>query len=84
MDVEAIKREINEIWDAIDRIRNKQDLYVGEHHKLEKEFVEMKTDLRHVRGTLDQMNSNLTKLMFIIGGSFIAGIVGFILKGGLS
>lgn len=83
MNFEHIKEELREIWQAIHKIQTKQETYVQEHHKLEKEFIEMKTDLKHVRGTLDSMNSNINKLLFIVAGGFIAAIIGFIVKGGL-
>ena len=83
MESSEINREFDDVWKAVDSIRASIAIRDADYHQLEKEFVEMRTDMKHVRGTLDQMNANLNKLMFIIGGSFIAAIVGFIVSGGL-
>lgn len=83
VDFESVKEDINMLRSDVSKISDRQEMYVSEHHKLEKELVALKTNLSYIRSGQDSMNANMTRLLFLVGGSFIAGIVGFIIKGGL-
>ena len=83
VDFESVKEDIDMLRSDVSKISDRQTMYVQDHHKLEKEMVELKTNLSYIRRGQDSMNANMTRLLFIVGGSFIAGIVGFIIKGGL-
>ena len=83
VDKESLKDDI-ERWRAdIARIAERQMNYVTEHHKLGTEVVAIKTDRSYIRKGQETMNANMTRLMFIVAGSFVAALVGFIVKGGL-
>jgi len=83
VDKESLKEDIDMLRADVARISERQMDYVTEHHKLEKEVVAIKTDLSYIRKGQETMNANMTRLMFIVAGSFIAALVGFIVKGGL-
>ena len=82
-DLGAIQKNLDELWDAVDKIRDKQSIYVEEHHKLERQLVELKTDIHYIRQSQDRLLSSLSKVLFIVGGGFIASIVAFVVGGGL-
>ena len=83
VDFDSVKEDINMLRSDVSKISDRQAMYVADHHELEKEMVELKTNLYYIRSGQDSMNANMTRLLFIVGGSFIAGIVSFIVKGGL-
>ena len=83
VDFESVKEDINLLRSDVSKITERQTMYVEDQHQLEIEMVELKTNLSYLRRGQDSMNANMTRLLFIIGGSFIAGIVGFVVKGGL-
>ena len=84
VDTETLKEDINLIRADVQKIADRQMQYVTEHHKVEKEMVAIKTDLSYIRRGQESMNANMNRLMFIVAGSFIAALVGFIVKGGLA
>lgn len=84
VDTKTLKEDINILRGDLQKITERQLDYVEEHHKLEKEMVAIKTDLSYIRKGQESVNANMNKLMFIVAGSFIAALVGFIVKGGLS
>jgi hypothetical protein len=45
--------------------------------------VSIKSDLFYLRAGQDNLNSNLSKFLWIIGGGLLASIVSWVLKGGL-
>jgi|TARA_R110000851_G_scaffold130962_3_gene264698 chromosome segregation ATPase len=79
-----IKKEISDLAADISEIKATQSKYIEEHHNLEKSIVEMRSDLAHIKSSQDSLNTNITKLLFIIGGGFIVAFVGWVIKGGLS
>lgn len=84
VDTQTLKEDINILRADVQKISDRQMQYVAEHHKLEKEMVAIKTDLSYIRKGQESVNANMNKLMFIVAGSFIAALVGFIVKGGLA
>ena len=79
-----IKKEISDLAADISEVRAIQAKYIEEHHGLEKSLVEMRSDLAHIKASQDNLNNNLNKLLFIIGGGFVVAFVGWVVKGGLS
>jgi predicted nucleic acid-binding Zn-ribbon protein len=82
-DFDALKEEIDALKRSVEKIQSTQSMYVNEHHKLEKQIVEMRTDLHYIIKNQESLSSNINKMLFIIGGGFIAAIVSFIVGGGL-
>jgi len=79
-----IKKEIQDLAADISEIRATQARYIEEHHGLEKSIVEMRSDITHIKSSQDSLNTNLNKLMFIIGGGFVVAFVSWVIKGGLA
>lgn len=79
-----IKKEISDLAADISEVRAIQAKYIEEHHGLEKAIVEMRSDITHIKASQDNLNNNLNKLLFIIGGGFVVAFVGWVVKGGLS
>ena len=84
MDTETLKEDINILRADVQKISDRQMQYVTEHHMLEKEMVAIKTDLSYIRKGQESVNTSISRLMFIVAGSVIAAVVGFIVKGGLA
>lgn len=82
-DFNALKEEIDALKQSVEQIRSTQSMYVNEHHKLEKQIIEMRTDLHYIIKNQENLSSNINKMLLIIGGGFIAAIVSFIVGGGL-
>ena len=83
VDTESLKDDIEILRADVARVSERHMNYVEAHHKLEKEVVAIKTDLSYILKGQESMNANMTRLMFIVVGSFVAALVGFIVKGGL-
>ena len=83
-ELQYIKKEISGLAAEISEIKNVQTKYIEEHHGLERSLVEMRSDLAHIKDSQDNLNNNLNKLLFIIGGGFVVAFVGWVVKGGLS
>jgi len=47
-------------------------------------LVSIKSDLFYLRAGQDSLNNNLSKFLWILGGGFLASIVSWVLRGGLS
>ncbi len=83
-ELQYIKKEIEDLAADISEIKATQARYIEEHHGLERSIVEMRSDITHIKASQDNLNSNLNKLLFIIGGGFVVAFVGWVVKGGLS
>ena len=79
-----IKKEIEDLAADISEIKATQAKYIEEHHGLERSLVEMRSDITHIKASQDNLNNNLNKLLFILGGGFVVAFVGWVVKGGLS
>lgn len=82
-EIDTLKDEIDDLKRSIERIQATQSMYVNEHHKLEKQIIEMRTDLHYIIKNQESLSNNINKMLFIIGGGFIAAIISFIVGGGL-
>ena len=79
-----LKKEIESLAADISEMRSIQNKYIEGHHELEKNIIEMRSDITHIKASQDNLNNNLNKLLFIVGGGFVVAFVGWIVKGGLS
>ena len=77
MDPEDVKEQII-------ALRQRLALLEAEQHRIDKQLVEIKSDLHYIKAGQDSLNSNLSKFLWIVGGGFLAAIVSFIIKGGLN
>jgi len=75
-EIENIKHEIKEI-------RDRQINYVGKHHDMDKELVQIQSDLRYVREDIRGIQSGVNRLIWTVGGAMVIAVVGFIIQGGL-
>jgi exonuclease VII small subunit len=50
---------------------------------LEKRMIEISLDLKYLRAAQDSLSSNLNKFLWVVGGGFLAAVVGFVVRGGL-
>lgn len=82
-DLQLLKQSVEGALKRQDTIAERQDTMIREHYKLEAELVELKNDMYHVRKSLDNLNNNINKILFIIGGGFIMAFVTWIVGGGL-
>ena len=79
-----MENDILEMKDKLTALRVRLDNLEGEHHKFDKQIVEMRADLHYIKVSQDTLNANLSRFLWIVGGGFIAAAVGFIIKGGLT
>lgn len=55
-----------------------------EQHRIDIQLVEIKSDLHYLKSGQDSLNSNLSKFLWIVGGGFLAAVVSWVVKGGMS
>mgnify|MGYP000707535039 CR=1 FL=1 len=84
MTLDHLKEDIEQVRADVQKIADRQMNYVEEHHELEKEVVAIKSDVSYIRKGQEAMTSNMTRLMFIVVGSFASAFVLFIVRGGLA
>ena len=82
-ELKYLEKELADLSKEVASIRITQANYMESHHTLEKSLIEMRSDLSHIKASQDSLNGNLGKILFIIGGGFIAAFVSWIIKGGL-
>lgn len=75
-EIENLKTELREI-------RDRQINYVGKHHDMDKELVQIQSDLRYVREDIRSIQSGVNRLIWTVGGAMVVAVVGFIIQGGL-
>ena len=83
-EIDYIKDELKSIKKDVEQIRAKQASYVEAHHTLEKEMVELKSDIKYIKSGQDSLNNNINKVLFIVGGGFITAAVMWVIRGGMS
>lgn len=76
-EIEMMKLDIKEI-------RERQLSYVGKHHDMDKEILQVRSDLNYMRQSLDSVSAGINKILFTVAGGFVIALVGFIVKGGLT
>ena len=80
MSVDELRAEIEEIKRKIGEIMDRQMVYMGKHHELDKEIIELRSDLKHLIKGFEGISTNLNRLMMIVVGGFLTALVGFIAK----
>lgn len=83
-ELKYLEKGLTELAREVADIRSTQARYAEEHHELEKAIVEMRSDITHIKASQDDLNNNINKLLFIIGGGFVVAFVSWIIKGGLA
>ena len=76
MDATEIKAELTARKDRMANLEQEQ-------HKIDIQLVSIKSDLFYLRAGQDNLNNNLSKFLWILGGGFLASIVSWVIKGGL-
>jgi exonuclease VII small subunit len=72
-----MEEDIKELRQAVADLRTSQTT-------LEKELISLQADIHYIKHSQDSLNANLSRILWIIGGGFIASIVGYIVNGGIS
>jgi predicted nucleic acid-binding Zn-ribbon protein len=72
-----------EVKEELNALKNRMSALEQEQHKIDIQLVSIKSDLFYLRAGQDNLNSNLSKFLWIIGGGLLASIVSWVLKGGL-
>ena len=83
-ELDYIKQDVEELKRWIEKISATQATYVSEHHKLEKQIIEMRADIHYIRKSSESLQSNINKIMFIVIGGFASAMIAFIVSGGMS
>jgi|TARA_B110000503_G_C7092693_1_gene390127 hypothetical protein len=73
-----------EVKDELNALKDRMSALEQEQHKIDIQLVSIKSDLFYLRAGQDSLNNNLSKFLWILGGGFLASIVSWVLRGGLS
>ena len=76
--------ESDEVKEHLDALKDRVSRLEQEQHKIDIQLVSIRSDLSYLKSGQDSLNINLSKFLWIIGGGFIAAIVSWIVKGGMS
>jgi TolA-binding protein len=57
---------------------------LNEQHAMDKQLVEIRSDLKYIKSGQDSLNNNLAKVLWLFGGVFVTSFGVFILKGGFN
>lgn len=74
--VASIEARLGGLFKRVSDLENK-------NNAIEKDILEISLDLKYLKQSQDALNANLSKFLWIVGGGFVAGVVGFIIRGGL-
>jgi len=76
--------ESDEVKEHLDALKDRMSRLEQEQHKIDIQLVSIRSDLFYLKSGQDSLNINLSKFLWIMGGGFIAAIVSWIVKGGMS
>lgn len=76
--------ESDDIKEQIVALKERLAFLEQEQHRIDIQLVEIKSDLHYIKSGQDNLNSNLSKFLWIVGGGFLAAVVSFVIKGGLN
>jgi hypothetical protein len=82
--LDYINREIRDIKADVKAMEQIQQDQASDYHKIDKDVVQVQSDVKYIRRSQDNLNLNLNRIMLILVGSIITAVVTFIVKGGLS
>lgn len=77
MEPEDMKEQLNYLKERVNALEQEQ-------HRIDMQLVEIKSDLHYIKSGQDSLNNNLSKFLWIVGGGFLAAIVSWVARGGLS
>jgi uncharacterized protein (DUF3084 family) len=83
-ELEYINREIRDLKADVKVIEQQQHDHASEFHKIDKDVVQVQTDVKYIRQSQDSLNLNLNRIMLILVGSIITAVITFIVKGGFA
>lgn len=72
-----MKEQLNYLKERVNALEQEQ-------HRIDMQLVEIKSDLHYIKSGQDSLNNNLSKFLWIVGGGFLAAIVSWVARGGLS
>lgn len=76
--------EPEDIKEQIVALKERLAFLEQEQHRIDIQLVEIKSDLHYIKSGQDSLNNNLSKFLWIVGGGFLAAIVSWVARGGLS
>lgn len=76
--------EHEDIKEQITALKERLAFLEQEQHRIDIQLVEIKSDLHYIKSGQDSLNNNLSKFLWIVGGGFLAAIVSWVARGGLS
>tara|TARA_R110000803_G_scaffold183113_1_gene245474 strand:+ start:84 stop:317 length:234 start_codon:yes stop_codon:yes gene_type:complete len=76
--------EHEDIKEQITALKERLAFLEQEQHRIDIQLVEIKSDLHYIKSGQDNLNNNLSKFLWIVGGGFLAAIVSWVARGGLS
>ena len=83
-ELDYINREIRDIKADIKAMEQHQSDTSADYHKMDKDVVQVQSDVKYIRKSQDNLNMNLNRVMLILIGSIITAVVTFIVKGGFA
>ena len=76
--------EPEDIKEQIIALKERLAFLEQEQHRIDIQLVEIKSDLHYIKSGQDSLNNNLSKFLWIVGGGFLAAVVSWVTRGGLS
>jgi chromosome segregation ATPase len=76
--------EPEDVKEQIIALKERLAFLEQEQHRIDIQLVEIKSDLHYIKSGQDNLNSNLSKFLWIVGGGFLAAVVSWVTRGGLS
>lgn len=75
--------EIENMKAEVKVLREHQAKYSGKYHDMDKELVQIRSDLAHLREDVSNIKGGVNKLIWTVGGAVTVAVVAFALRGGL-
>jgi hypothetical protein len=76
--------EPEDVKEQIIALKERLAFLEQEQHRIDIQLVEIKSDLHYIKSGQDSLNNNLSKFLWIVGGGFLAAVVSWVTRGGLS
>ena len=75
--------EIDRLRGEIVKLRDNQLVYIKSHHELETTIAVMQKDIETIGENVGNIQKSLARVLWIIGGGFLASFVAWVLAGGM-